>query len=89
MNKPFYLLHRGEGNEWAKHEERMTNILTQLDLQNRFVFENQLPQSADLFVDYDTVNEKIKLLRNDSLSYLSNAINSVETDNCNQTGGVI
>lgn len=89
MNKPFYLLHRGEGNEWAKHEERMTNILTQLDLQNRFVFENQLPQSADLFVDYDTVNEKIKLLRNDSISYLSNAINSVESDNNDQIGGVI
>ena len=67
----------------------MTNILTQLDLQNRFVFENQLPQSADLFVDYDTVNEKIKLLRNDSISYLSNAINSVESDNNDQIGGVI
>ena len=89
MNKPFYTLHRGEGNEWAKHEERMSNILEQLELQNRFIFETQLPESPDFNIDYDTVNEKLEILRKDSISYLSDALNSVERNDIENIGGIV
>lgn len=78
MNKPFYLFHRGSGNEWAKHEERMNSILEKVGLQNRFIFENELCDSLDFGIDYSKINEKIEILRKDSLSYLENALKSVD-----------
>lgn len=78
MNKPFYLFHRGSGNEWAKHEERMNSILEKVGLQNRFIFENELHDSLDYEIDYSKINEQIEKLRKDSLSYLENAIKSVD-----------
>ncbi len=70
MNKPFYLIHRGEENEWAKHEERMTNILQLVGLENRFIYEKNLPAEFDFNIDYDTVNSTISEFREDSLHYL-------------------
>lgn len=78
MNKPFYILHREEGNEWVKHEERMSNILEQLGLQNRFIFEKLLPDQPDFSINYVMVNHKLEILRNASIHYLSNALHSVD-----------
>lgn len=78
MNKPFYLIHRGEENEWAKHEERMTNILQLVGLENRFIYEKNLPAEFDFNIDYDTVNSKISEFREDSLHYLKEALDSVK-----------
>lgn len=77
MNKPFYVFHRGEGNEWKKHEERMDNILNLVRLENRFIFEHDLHSDLDFDIDFKKINEYVSLLRNESLSYLSNTLNSV------------
>ena len=67
----------------------MSNILEQLELQNRFIFETQLPESPDFYIDYDTVNEKLEILRKDSISYLSDALNSVERKDIENIGGIV
>ena len=80
MNKPFYLLHRGEGSEWAKHEERMTNILRLVHLENRFLFEKEVGTDLDFKIDYKFVNAIISSLRKESLKYLEEALYSVKKD---------
>lgn len=81
MNKPFSLIHRGKGNEWLKHEERMTNILSLLDIENCFVNESDFDMNLNWDIDYNIINSKISELRRDSLDYLSNALKSI---NCRQ-----
>ena len=80
MNKPFYLLHRGEGNEWVKHEERMINILQITGLEERFIHEKEIPSSWNFNVDYGEVNKKIDEFRIDSIEYLKEALSSVSED---------
>ena len=81
MNKPFSLIHRGKGNEWLKHEERMTNILSLLGIENCFVNESDFDMNLNWDIDYNIINSKISELRRDSLDYLSNALKSI---NCRQ-----
>lgn len=78
MNKPFSLIHRGKGNEWLKHEERMTNILSLLDIENCFVNESDFDMNLNWDIDYNIINSKISELRRDSLDYLSNALKSIK-----------
>lgn len=81
MNKPFSLIHRGKGNEWLKHEERMTNILSLLGIENCFVNGSDFDMNLNWDIDYNIINSKISELRRDSLDYLSNALKSI---NCRQ-----
>lgn len=81
MNKPFYVFQRGNSNEWKKHEERISNILRLLRLENRFIFEKDLGLDLDFDIYYHKINKDITILRNDSFTYLSNTLKSVNEYN--------
>lgn len=77
MNKQFFLFHRGSCNEWVKHEERMTNILQQIGLEDRFIFYSDLGNGVSDEIDYSDVNVKIERLRTESKEYLQSALDSI------------
>lgn len=81
MNKDFYLFHRGENNEWAKHEERMNNILELLRLESKYVFEKDFNYDQEEKIDYKIVNKKLSIQRKNSKKYLQEALNSCIENN--------
>lgn len=79
MNKPFSLIHRGEKNEWSKHEERMVNILSLLELENRFIYAKEFDiNNINWNVDYNNINIQLSKLREDSLNYLKVALELID-----------
>ena len=70
FKKPFILLHRENREHWAKHEERMSSLLEQFGLLDRYInVDNKL--SRDLFsLDYSTIQPQIEVQKKDSMNYL-------------------
>lgn len=77
FEKPFVLLTREDGLHWANYSDRMTSQLDMLGISERYHDMNKpLPESFRL-LDYSNISPKLHKLRNDSLSYLSNALDEV------------
>lgn len=89
--KPFVVIHREKGNTWKSNEGRISNLLSLLGLNNRYLEWDdtitdelmQLPYEGELM-------KSIESLRNDSLSYLSGILskvqeNKVQTSYANKT----
>ncbi|MCW8310877.1 polysaccharide pyruvyl transferase family protein [Sphingobacterium sp. InxBP1] len=72
LNKPFVAILTGNRGK----DERLTNILSLLDLNNRIYSENMTKEDIKRPIDYDRVNIKIEELKLSSLEYLWNAIES-------------
>lgn len=74
FNKKFYVFNRSE-KLMNNMSSRILNILTCLDLKERFI-EKNINKSLEIKeIDYKKVEEKLKKLREGSLEYLLNAIN--------------
>ena len=74
FGKPFVVLHRYQGEHWAKHEQRMSDILDYLGLSDRYI--NSLKEISDLHfsLDYSCVNTKLEAFRKESWEYLSHSL---------------
>lgn len=77
MNKSFFLIHRGRGNAWAKHEERMNNIISQIGLHDRFIYSDDSIKDRLTAVDYSKINPIVESLRYESLEYLQKALSCI------------
>jgi len=66
--KPFYTLSH------PKKGSRMIDLLTDLNLSDRLIFEDNSPFIISNEIDYKTVNNKILKLRENSMQYLKESI---------------
>lgn len=70
MNKPFVAILTGNKGK----DERLTNILSLLDLNNRIYDENMSEEQIKVPIDYDKVNNMIEELKFSSFEYLLSAL---------------
>ena len=77
FEKPFVVLSREDGLHWANYSDRMPSQLDMLGISERYHdMSKPLPESFRL-LDYSNISPKLQKLRNDSLSYLSRALDKV------------
>lgn len=76
FEKPFVVLHRGEGEHWGKHEVRMTELLGRLNLKERYISRDAEIPSEFYTLDYSEIRDAISYMREESYAYLSNALES-------------
>lgn len=74
MQKQFVVFHRDEANVWAKHEERLANILRILSLDDRYHYESEDLMAIKFDIDYDTVSARLDKQRQMSLKYLYDSV---------------
>lgn len=74
FEKPFIVLHREEGEHWAKHEDRMASMLSTLDLTDRYIYAQDRIFDGQLTVNYDVVGPILEKWKIESLNYLEKAI---------------
>lgn len=74
FNKPFVLLHRNEIEHWGAHENRMSELLQKLGLEERYISPDSVIDASLLSLDYTLVNNKISQMRDASSTYIINAL---------------
>lgn len=72
---PFVVIHRGAGEHWAKHENRMSELLNELGLSDRYINHDSGITSEMMHLDYTEISRKLQQKRIDSLAFLNNALN--------------
>ena len=75
--KPFVVLKREDGGHWAKYSDRMTSTLSMLGLEERYIDSNAIIPDKFNYLDYTTINDKLKIKRDESFSYLKNSLEGV------------
>lgn len=74
FEKPFVLLHRDKQEHWGVHEQRMSDLLQNLGLENRYINPDAIINDKFLTLDYKNAREVIKIERNRSWEYLNEAL---------------
>ena len=74
FEKPFLVLHRDKGKHWAKHESRMSDLLTLLNLNDRYIDSDGDFDMEYLSLDYTSIRSIIADLRNRSWMYLEKSL---------------
>lgn len=74
FNKPFVALHRYQDEHWAKHEQRMVDLLDYLGIPDRYIFSLSEIKDYHFELDYSEINQKLEKFRKDSWAYLANAL---------------
>lgn len=80
FEKPFFVLHRGEAEHWSEHENRMEELLSYLNLTQRYIYPGDKIEEKDLTMDYGPIREKIRKLREESWKYLTCMMEAVENE---------
>ncbi|WP_029071011.1 polysaccharide pyruvyl transferase family protein [Kandleria vitulina] len=83
FNIPFVLYHRETDNKWKDHENRMNGILDMFNLNERYLYYNNHIKNNFINLNYDSINDKLHSLTNESLKYLKNSLNSVDKKKIN------
>lgn len=82
FNIPFALIHRGSENKWKEHENRMNSILEILNIKNRYLNYNDKFEDELLDLDYKTINNRLKKIKDESIKYLQSSIeDSIKKEN--------
>ena len=76
FNKEFYAIKRFEDNEKDNQNERIRNILSKIDCNNRFVYSNET-ELDNCQLSYKKINEKLEKYKKRSNDYLSSIIEEV------------
>lgn len=76
--KPFIVYHRERNNKWKANEARISDLLTYLGLEDRYVDLDGEMSSKFLTLDYTKFNDKIQHYRTSSLSYLQTVVADIE-----------
>ena len=65
FNKPFYIVMNPSGGN-----DRYISLLSQLGLMDRIVCDEKLPMNLENEIDWQKVNQKLQMLRKDSIQFL-------------------
>lgn len=74
-NKKFVTFKRYKESSVLSANSRVENLLMQIKLTDRFYNSESFLKDIDNEILYNSVDQQLKILRNDSLSYLINALN--------------
>lgn len=74
FEKPFVLFHREKKEHWAVHEERMSSLLNQVGLNERYILTDTLIGSEFMQLNYESIRLIIEGYRKSSIEYLSEAL---------------
>ena len=74
FEKPFVLLHRDMQEHWGQHEQRMSDLLGQLGLDNRYIAPDSTIDDSFYALEYNDVRDKIKKECESSWNYLKEAL---------------
>lgn len=77
FEKPFVVLTREDGVNWAQYSDRMTAQLDLLEIPERYHDMNDPLPDEFRTLDYTRISRQLEELRNDSLDYLSGALDRV------------
>lgn len=77
FRKPFVVLKREDGSNWAKYSDRMTSTLEMFGLIDRYIDENSHDLSSYKYINYDNHENIISSKRLASLDYIDEVLNGV------------
>lgn len=75
FEKPFVVFKREDAGVWAKYDDRLTDILHQLGLMERYVSQSSMFKKEWLQLDYSEVRIKLNEWRDASKGYLFTSLN--------------
>ena len=78
--RPFVAYHREKGNAWKTNETRISNLLTDLKIENRYVDIEQKIDNKWLQLDYTSISTIIAEKRQTSLDYLRTIVSFTENN---------
>lgn len=73
-NKPFFSFAKREESDPLNDNDRITNVLTEFNLENRF--RSDTDNDTNLCCSFDMANRTLSLRRQESLNYLNQIINA-------------
>lgn len=75
-HKKFWALKRHKDNEKANMNSRLYSLFDNLGLEERLLDDDRKLTKEELLseIDYNTVDEKLEILRKDSMDFLENAL---------------
>ena len=78
FQKPFWVVKRYRDSDKASANNRITDFLSMLGLEDRLIEDDEMPGAAQLRrpIDYDRVLHRLADLRTDSLEWLKDALES-------------
>lgn len=78
-NTPFFVFRRDSDNEETSANDRIYTLLSWSGLNERLVTGSEtVGDCLNRSIDYESVNERVKERRNESLSFLKKALSSIE-----------
>lgn len=81
LNKPFIVV--GIGGNKAKYNERVSNLLSQCNLENRLINEYDKKKVDSILnenIDWDSVNKKISEMKKQGIDFLNNALKGTSNE---------
>lgn len=75
--KPFLVYHRDNNNKWKANESRISDLLTILGINERYVNIERKIDEGDLKLDYSKINVTLQQLRESSKAYLRSILNDI------------
>ncbi len=76
FEKPFVVIHRGNDEHWSKHENRMTELLKDLGLEERYLNRDVEIPSKLLELDYTLIRKRLAQYREKSIAYLKESLSN-------------
>ncbi len=77
FEKPFVLFHREGKEHWHQHEERMTSLLEQMGLSDRYLEVGDELKKEFFELDYTELKKKLEDMKSESMEYLKRSVCSV------------
>ena len=75
--KPFLVYHRESKNKWKANESRISDLLSYIGQEERYVDIYKVIKNEDFTLDYSTITPRLKHFRESSLSYLRSVVNNI------------
>ena len=74
FEKPFIVFKREDAGKWAKYDDRLVGLLKKLHLEDRYISQNDAFKKEWLELDYSVITPLLEEWREQSLTYLCQAL---------------